>query len=81
MSGGFNGPLASKEGVFIALDSIPMVMMSLLLTALHPRWWFVSKYERAAARSSARDPETAMLQAGGRTNGKVHSVGLKQMAY
>ncbi|KAH8693655.1 RTA1 like protein-domain-containing protein [Talaromyces proteolyticus] len=37
LSDGFNGPLASMEGVFIALDSIPMVIMSVLLTVLHPR--------------------------------------------
>ncbi|EPE02425.1 rta1 domain protein [Ophiostoma piceae UAMH 11346] len=40
LSGGFNGPLASKEGVFIALDSIPMVVMSVLLVILHPGFWF-----------------------------------------
>lgn len=42
LSDGFNGPLASKEGVFIALDSIPMVIMSVLLTVLHPAFWFCS---------------------------------------
>ena len=40
LSGGFNGPLASKEGIFIALDSVPMVIMSVLLTILHPGLWF-----------------------------------------
>ncbi|GJN76004.1 hypothetical protein PLIIFM63780_002268 [Purpureocillium lilacinum] len=40
LSEGFNGPLTSKEGVFIALDSIPMVIMSVLITTLHPRLWF-----------------------------------------
>ena len=40
LSDGFNGRLASKEGVFIALDSIPIVLMSACLTALHPHYWF-----------------------------------------
>jgi hypothetical protein len=40
LSGGFNGPLASKEGIFIALDSIPIVIMSILLTMLHSELWF-----------------------------------------
>ena len=40
LSDGFNGPLASKEGVFIALDSILMIIMSVLLTIVHPRFWF-----------------------------------------
>ncbi|KAK9236477.1 RTA1 like protein-domain-containing protein [Lipomyces kononenkoae] len=39
LSKGFNGPLASEEGVFIALDSIPMIVMSILLTILHPKFW------------------------------------------
>lgn len=36
---GFNGPLASKEDMFIVLDSIPVVIMSMLLTVLHPKFW------------------------------------------
>lgn len=40
LSDGFNGPLASKENIFIGLDSIPVVIMSVLLTLLHPRFWF-----------------------------------------
>jgi hypothetical protein len=40
LSGGFNGPLASKEGVFIALDSIPILAMSVLLIVVHPGFWF-----------------------------------------
>ncbi|KAL6871214.1 RTA1 like domain-containing protein [Trichoderma novae-zelandiae] len=40
LDGGFNGPLSSAEGVFIALDSIPMIIMSLLLTVIHPEFWF-----------------------------------------
>lgn len=36
LSGGFNGPLASKEGIFIALDSAPMSILSILLTLFHP---------------------------------------------
>ncbi|PON27864.1 hypothetical protein TGAM01_v203001 [Trichoderma gamsii] len=40
LNGGFNGPLSSKEGLFIALDSIPMVLMSVLLTVIHPEFWF-----------------------------------------
>ncbi|CAK7222874.1 hypothetical protein SBRCBS47491_005012 [Sporothrix bragantina] len=40
LSGGFNGPLASKEGVFIALDSIPILIMSVLLLVLNPGFWF-----------------------------------------
>lgn len=40
LSDGFNGPLASKEGIFIALDSIPMIFMCTLLTGLHPWYWF-----------------------------------------
>lgn len=40
LSDGFNGPLTSKEGIFIALDSIPMIIMSALLTILHPKFWF-----------------------------------------
>jgi hypothetical protein len=39
LSNGFNGPLTSKEGVFIALDTIPMITMSVLLTILHPKVW------------------------------------------
>ncbi|KAI5460125.1 RTA1 like protein-domain-containing protein [Mariannaea sp. PMI_226] len=42
LSGGFNGPLASKEGLFFALDSIPMIIMSVLLTILHSEFWFKS---------------------------------------
>ncbi|VUC28773.1 unnamed protein product [Clonostachys rosea] len=40
LSDGFNGALASNEGLFIALDSIPITLMSLILTYLHPRFWF-----------------------------------------
>lgn len=40
LNGGFNGPLSSAEGVFIALDSIPMIVMSVLLTVMHPEFWF-----------------------------------------
>ncbi|CAK7229118.1 hypothetical protein SCUCBS95973_007112 [Sporothrix curviconia] len=40
LSGGFNGPLASQERVFIALDSIPILIMSVLLIVLHPGFWF-----------------------------------------
>ncbi|CAI7607086.1 unnamed protein product [Penicillium crustosum] len=40
LSGGFNGPLASKEGVFVALDSVPIILMSAMLTMLHPELWF-----------------------------------------
>ncbi|EHK48941.1 hypothetical protein TRIATDRAFT_17965, partial [Trichoderma atroviride IMI 206040] len=36
LNGGFNGPLSSKEGIFIALDSVPMILMSVLLTVIHP---------------------------------------------
>lgn len=42
LSGGFNGPLATKEGLFVALDSIPMMIMSILLTMLHSEFWFKS---------------------------------------
>lgn len=42
LSDGFNGPLASKENIFIALDSVPISLMSLLLTLLHP-YTLVSK--------------------------------------
>jgi hypothetical protein len=40
LNGGFNGPLSSKEGIFIALDSIPIIIMSVLLTVIHPEFWF-----------------------------------------
>ncbi|KAK0766676.1 hypothetical protein N5P37_000402 [Trichoderma harzianum] len=40
LNGGFNGPLSDKEGIFIALDSIPMIIMSVLLTITHPEFWF-----------------------------------------
>lgn len=40
LSDGFNGPLTSKEHMFIGLDSIPVVIMSVLLTLLHPKFWF-----------------------------------------
>lgn len=40
LNGGFNGPLSDKEGIFIALDSIPMIIMSVLLTVAHPEFWF-----------------------------------------
>ncbi|CAI6089140.1 unnamed protein product, partial [Clonostachys chloroleuca] len=40
LSDGFNGPLASKEGIFIALDSIPITGMSIILTFLQPQFWF-----------------------------------------
>ncbi|KAJ4155055.1 hypothetical protein LMH87_000321 [Akanthomyces muscarius] len=40
LSDGFNGPLASKEYIFIALDSIPMAIMGISLTLLHPQYWF-----------------------------------------
>lgn len=40
LSDGFNGPLAAKEGIFIALDSIPIVIMSVILTLLEPGYWF-----------------------------------------
>ncbi|KAJ2972032.1 hypothetical protein NQ176_g7387 [Zarea fungicola] len=43
LSDGFNGRLASKEGVFIALDSMLMVIMSICLTWLHPQRWFSKK--------------------------------------
>lgn len=48
LSDGFNGELASKEGIFIALDSIPMVIMCILLTMLHPQYWF----DHAGVRSA-----------------------------
>lgn len=44
LSGGFNGPLTAKEGIFIALDSIPMLLMSLILTWLHPQLWLEDIY-------------------------------------
>ncbi|TFB04926.1 Sphingoid long-chain base transporter RSB1 [Trichoderma ghanense] len=40
LNGGFNGPLSSAEGVFIALDSVPMIVMCILLTIMHPEFWF-----------------------------------------
>lgn len=45
LSDGFNGPLASKEGIFIALDSIPITLMSVILTLLHPGYWFSGQFE------------------------------------
>ncbi|EED13545.1 conserved hypothetical protein [Talaromyces stipitatus ATCC 10500] len=50
LSKGFNGPLASDEGVFIALDSIPIIIMSILLTMLHPEFWFSKYYVRVRSR-------------------------------
>ena len=43
LSGGFNGPLASKEKIFIALDSVPMTIMTMLLTIMHPKLWFENR--------------------------------------
>lgn len=43
LNGGFNGPLSSKEGLFIALDSVPMSIMCILLTIFHPGFWFTEK--------------------------------------
>ncbi|KAG4258106.1 hypothetical protein FPRO03_03061 [Fusarium proliferatum] len=39
LSGGFNGPLASMEGVFFTLDSVPMIIMTVTLTVFHPELW------------------------------------------
>ena len=50
LDGGFNGPLASMESVFIALDSVPMAAMTIALTILHPRLW--PKRRRVGARKS-----------------------------
>ncbi|ETS06649.1 hypothetical protein M419DRAFT_68195 [Trichoderma reesei RUT C-30] len=55
LNGGFNGPLSSAEGVFIALDSIPMIAMSVLLTAMHPEFWFNSRLLGGKAMSSSID--------------------------
>ncbi|KAH6887039.1 RTA1 like protein-domain-containing protein [Thelonectria olida] len=44
LSGGFNGRLASEEGLFFALDSIPIAIMCILLTGLHPKIWFGDNY-------------------------------------
>ncbi|KAK4074768.1 uncharacterized protein Triagg1_4917 [Trichoderma aggressivum f. europaeum] len=56
LNGGFNGPLSDKEGIFIALDSIPMIIMSVLLTVTHPEFWFDKRshlrVEEAFAASS-----------------------------
>ncbi|CAK7231306.1 hypothetical protein SEUCBS140593_007880 [Sporothrix eucalyptigena] len=63
LSGGFNGPLASKEGVFIALDSIPILIMSVLLIVLHPGFWFRKKkiqYELELASRCSPDTLTKM---------------------
>ncbi|KAL5587205.1 hypothetical protein FOVSG1_012341 [Fusarium oxysporum f. sp. vasinfectum] len=49
LSGGFNGPLASMEGVFFALDSVPIVVMTVTLTILHPEFWL-----RACKASSGK---------------------------
>ncbi|KAL7757436.1 hypothetical protein ACKLNR_011963 [Fusarium oxysporum f. sp. zingiberi] len=49
LSGGFNGPLASMEGVFFALDSVPIVVMTVTLTILHPELWL-----RACKASSGK---------------------------
>ncbi|ERT02446.1 hypothetical protein HMPREF1624_00744 [Sporothrix schenckii ATCC 58251] len=54
LSGGFNGPLASKEGVFIALDSIPILIMSVLLMAVHPGFWFQDTRNRDHNRNRSR---------------------------
>ncbi|KAJ3497179.1 hypothetical protein NLG97_g2096 [Lecanicillium saksenae] len=51
LSDGFNGRLASEEGIFIALDSIPMVIMSFGLTILHPQYWFAKNSKEYALRS------------------------------
>ncbi|KAL7822592.1 RTA-like protein [Trichoderma gracile] len=55
LNGGFNGPLSSAEGVFIALDSIPMITMSVLLTVMHPEFWFDSRLLVGKALSSSID--------------------------
>ena len=36
LSHGLNGPLTSKEGIFIALDSIPILCLCTLLSLMHP---------------------------------------------
>lgn len=43
LSEGFNGPLASMEGAFFALDSIPISIMSVLITIFHPKLWVGDK--------------------------------------
>ncbi|KAJ5900937.1 uncharacterized protein N7473_005007 [Penicillium subrubescens] len=53
LRGGFNGPLASKEGIFIALDSIPMVIMCVILTFMHPRFWFMRVEKQAQLMPTA----------------------------
>ncbi|KKP00688.1 hypothetical protein THAR02_07202 [Trichoderma harzianum] len=52
LNGGFNGPLSDKEGIFIALDSIPMIIMSVLLTVTHPEFWF-DKQSHLRVRSTS----------------------------
>ena len=47
LRGGFDGPLASKEGIFITLDSVPMVIMCVILGFMHPGFWFVRVENRA----------------------------------
>jgi hypothetical protein len=60
LRGGFNGPLASKEGIFIALDSFPMVIMCVILSFMHPSFWFMRSENRSATpktRWSEREVE------------------------
>ncbi|KAL7798329.1 RTA1 domain-containing protein [Trichoderma ceciliae] len=56
LNGGFNGPLSSKEGIFIALDSIPMIIMSVILTVIHPEFWF-NRNHLLTGKSPGENPE------------------------
>lgn len=61
LSGGFNGPLASKEGVFIALDSIPIIIMSVLLIVLHPGFWLGQRQGQGQGVQGRRKGEAPSL--------------------
>lgn len=61
LSKGFNGPLVSKEGIFIALDTIPMIIMSLLLTILHPNYWFYYQSPEQMELKDISQPGSAEL--------------------
>lgn len=66
LSGGFNGPLASKDGVFIALDSIPILIMSVISIVAHPGFWFKGTHSSQSSSLStsafARHEHQMMLQ-------------------
>ena len=65
LSGGFNGPLTSMEGLFFALDSVPMVVMTVALTAVHPELWFQDSESGPEGHANAPGYTMSYVQAKG----------------